>query len=541
MKRFIVILVFLFPIISLQGQQVPRDQVVIEVGTGTWCQYCPGAAMGIEDLLANGYNVAAVKYHSGDSYQTPSSVARINYYNITGFPTAWFDGVYSVIGGSNTQSMYPNYVPYVNQRNAVLSSFTISISGGCTGLQYNVAIIANKVASYSQNSLRLHLALTESHIPEFWQGQTEVNHAMRIMVPDHNGTLLDFTNQNQHTVNLSFTADPSWEIQNCELIAFLQNPVTKEIAQGTKIPLMNLLPTLNHDLAMRSITNIPSGACQGWLKPVLVIANYGSAIVTSAQIKVKINNDTEYMHNWSGNLPYLAKDTFELDTLLFTPLTNNQITAEIMNVNGQPDLNPANNTLAKSFGTVSQNFKSPVTLVLKTDNSPEETTWELVNSGGTILYSGGPYTEPNKLFFVTMNLSDDCYRFIIHDSGKNGICCSNGNGLYKLVDKNNLTIVSGKDFLMSESTDFRTATTTGLPGFKENDLTYTLNHNMLTIRSLATEPVEVSIHDVSGKRVLSAILPGGWGEISLESQAKGVYILKLMQGNVLKRYKIVVE
>jgi len=491
--------------------------------------------------LANGYNVAAVKYHSGDSYQTPASVARINYYNITGFPTAWFDGVYSVVGGSNTQSMYPNYVPYVNQRNAVLSSFTLSISGSCTGLQYDVTINANKVASYSQNSLRLHLALTESHIPEFWQGQTEVNHAMRIMVPDHNGTLLDFSSQNQHTVNLTFTADPTWEIQNCELIAFLQNPVSKEIVQGTKIPLMNLLPTLNHDLAMRSITNIPAGACQGWLKPVLVIANYGSETVTNAQIKVKINTDPSYIYNWSGNLPYLAKDTFELDTLLFTPLTNNHITAEIMSVNGQPDLNAANDSLSKTFGVATQNFKSPVSLVLKTDNRPEETTWELVNSGGTVLYSGGPYTEPNKLFFVTMNLPDDCFRFIIHDSGKNGICCSNGNGLYKLVDKNNLTIVSGKDFLMSESTDFRTATTTGLPAFEENDVTYTLNHYILTIESPATEPVAVNIFDISGKKVLSASLPGGWGQINLENQARGIYVLKLLQGNTVRHFKIIIE
>lgn len=37
---------------------VPREMVVLEIGTGTWCPYCPGASMGAHDLLEAGYNVA---------------------------------------------------------------------------------------------------------------------------------------------------------------------------------------------------------------------------------------------------------------------------------------------------------------------------------------------------------------------------------------------------------------------------------------------------------------------------------------------------
>ncbi|MGC8866478.1 MAG: Omp28-related outer membrane protein [Bacteroidales bacterium] len=543
MKKFILTSIFyLLLVVILQGQQVPRDQVVIEVGTGTWCQYCPGAAMAIEDLLNNGYNVAAIKYHSGDSYQTPASIARINYYNITGFPTAWFDGTYNVVGGSNNQSMYPYYLPYVNQRNSVLSSFTLSISGNCTGLQYNVTIQANKVASYNQNNLRLHLALTESHIPEFWQGQSEVNHAMRIMVPDYNGTLLDFSSQNQQTVNLTFNADPSWEIQNCELIAFLQNPTTKEIVQGTKIPLMNVLPTLDHDLGLRSLTNIPADACQEWLKPVLVMANYGSQNVQNATLQVKIN-EVPFIVNWSGNLPYLGRDTFELDTLHFSLAGTNQVIARVLTVNGQPDQNAVNDSLIIQFTEATQYYKSPVTLVLKTDNNPQETTWELVNSHGEVLYTGGPYQEPNKLFFVNMNLSpNDCYRFVIHDAGKNGICCSHGSGLYKLVDVNNQTIISGKDFLMSESTDFKTGTATVLlEQDLKQELFYTLEQRTLRVYSNNNIPVEVVLFDLSGKSILSGLLTAGIAEINLQNQPRGIYILQLVQGTKIKHYKIVLE
>lgn len=325
------------------------------------------------------------------------------------------------------------------------------------------------------------------------------------------------------------------------MIAFLQNPETREIVQGTKTPLMSLAPSLNYDLGLRSSTNIPAAICQEWLRPVLVIVNYGSETATSAQIKPKINNNDEYLYDWSGNLPFLAKDTFELDTLLFNSLDSNLINAKILSVNGLPDQNTTNDSLPVSFGITSQFFKSPVSLVLKTDNSPQETTWELVNNGGQVLYNGGPYTEPNKLFIVNMNLNDDCYRFIIHDEGKNGICCSNGSGLYKLVDKNNLTIVSGKNFLMSESTDFRISSITGISEKEENKLTYSLIDNLLTVQSLAFEPVEIAIFNFSGRKIMNAIVPGGFGQLNLRNQPTGVYVLKMMQGNTLKYYKICIQ
>jgi len=54
----------------------PKDQIVLEIGTGTWCVYCPGAAMGAHDLIENGHNVSVIKYHSGDSYEIPVSASQ---------------------------------------------------------------------------------------------------------------------------------------------------------------------------------------------------------------------------------------------------------------------------------------------------------------------------------------------------------------------------------------------------------------------------------------------------------------------------------
>ena len=112
---------------------VPRNLVVVEIATGTWCPYCPGAAMGADDLITNSNPAAIIENHNGDNYANTYSNARNSYYGISGFPTAMFDGLNPVEGGSNTQSMYPQYLTRVNARMAIPSKYTISATGSITG------------------------------------------------------------------------------------------------------------------------------------------------------------------------------------------------------------------------------------------------------------------------------------------------------------------------------------------------------------------------------------------------------------------------
>ncbi|MFZ1518400.1 MAG: T9SS type A sorting domain-containing protein [Ignavibacteriaceae bacterium] len=219
-----------------------RGMVILEIGTGTWCQYCPGAAMGAHDLLTNGQEVGVIKYHNGDSFTNTYSDARNNYYGISGYPTAVFDGVENVIGGSNTQSMYTTYLPIYDVRKAKNSAYSIEIFGQNNGLDYSLTLRvtkhANVPASYS--NLVLHLALTESDIAFNWQGQTMVHNAERLMIPNELGIALDFTSGNIVDINLNFTMNSNWVADNCELVSFIQNLDGKEILQGTKIAVTDL-------------------------------------------------------------------------------------------------------------------------------------------------------------------------------------------------------------------------------------------------------------------------------------------------------------
>ncbi len=75
MKKTLLALSLIIATFILFGQQVERDKVLLEIGTGTWCTYCPGAAMGADDLIANGHPVAVIEYHNGDNFANTYSNA----------------------------------------------------------------------------------------------------------------------------------------------------------------------------------------------------------------------------------------------------------------------------------------------------------------------------------------------------------------------------------------------------------------------------------------------------------------------------------
>jgi len=241
MKKVILSLALAFLSVFAVAQQIPREMVLLEIGTGTWCVYCPGAAMGADDLIANNHPVAVIENHNGDPFANQYSNARNSFYGISGYPTAYFDGQNPHVGGSASQSLYPQYVAKVNARLAVPTSFKVDIFGTNTGSQYNIKVRVQKVAAYTGN-LVVHLALTESEIAYNWQNQNHLNFVNRLMVPNQNGTPLTIDVGQTVDIDLTFTFNNSWVAEHSELVAWVQNNSTKEVVHSNKVALLDLDP-----------------------------------------------------------------------------------------------------------------------------------------------------------------------------------------------------------------------------------------------------------------------------------------------------------
>ena len=92
-------------------------------------------------------------------------------------------------------------------------------------------------------------------------------------------------------------------------------------------------------------------------------------------------------------------------------------------------------------------------LTILTDNYPGEITWDLADSTGAIVASGGPYADAATTLVENFCAGEGCYTLTMYDSFGDGICCAYGAGNYDLTI-DGTTVASGGDYGASESTTF---------------------------------------------------------------------------------------
>jgi PKD repeat protein len=123
----------------------------------------------------------------------------------------------------------------------------------------------------------------------------------------------------------------------------------------------------------------------------------------------------------------------------------------IVSANNSADLNNSNDDLAVSFTIVDG---EEITVSILTDDYGDETTWEVEDSQGNVVASGGGYDD-NTQYTIPNCLADGCYTFTIYDSYGDGICCGQyGDGAYELLSPNGDLMGEGGEFEDEESIEF---------------------------------------------------------------------------------------
>jgi len=547
MKKILILVAVIFISVNfISAQQVEREMVILEIGTGTWCQYCPGAAMGADDLIENGQDVAVVEYHGGDDYENSYSLSRISYYGITGYPTAKFDGMLTVPGGSSTQSMYSSYLPKYNQRKAILSSFTLAVEGANSGLElYDINVSIEKVAEYTGDNLVLHAVLTESHIEEFWQGQPELNFVERLMIPNQYGTILDFSQSNTLEIPLQFIKAADWNYEHCELVLFVQNKNSKEILQAKKVNILEFVTTNQYDAALINISMLPDAICDGSLEPKITIKNTGIDNLTSVDIEYNVNNGENEIFSWAGNLAYLETETFTLPQIDFAVELSNILNVTTSNPNGNTDQYPANDTQTALIPEAEET-PSEVKLFLRTDIHPEETTWEILDNNNELVYSGGPYSQSGQVIQEVFNLnSSECYKFNLYDDGGDGLKTP---GMAILYYGTNTYIAQWMGFESYKSIQFKTESGVGIEQMTDfeslNIFPNPFSETMEVDFNLSEQQnVSLCVFNIIGEIVYKTDegkLEAGNHKLKIEREnlISGVYFLKIAFGEKVATRKI---
>merc|ERR1719232_695071 len=98
--------------------------------------------------------------------------------------------------------------------------------------------------------------------------------------------------------------------------------------------------------------------------------------------------------------------------------------------------------------SLTDNSYAAVTIGVKTDDYPAETTWNIVSDqyNDSFVVECGPYLESHTLYETSVDLCMTTENeFCIYDSWGDGICCSHGQGNY-YITKGEIVLVEGGDF-----------------------------------------------------------------------------------------------
>jgi hypothetical protein len=182
--------------------------------------------------------------------------------------------------------------------------------------------------------------------------------------------------------------------------------------------------------------------------------NRGTSPLTAAVITYSVNGGPQQTINWNGNL---AKDKYAIISIP-SGSGAGSISANITSVNGTTDQRATNNSASVVLGNTVPVSSTNFTFELQLDYYGSETTWDLKNSAGTILYSGGNYpdTDPNFPALLTENWTlplNDCYTFTINDSYGDGIYID--EGFYRIKNSAGAIIVAGQEFTDIQQKQFK--------------------------------------------------------------------------------------
>lgn len=274
---------------------IARDVVLFEVTTCTGCYYCPGAALGMEDLVSNGKNVAVIEYHNNWNGADPYTISEGEtrggtYYNdyVTGNPTTIADGTIFLSSGDHTTSLYSTFLPWYDKRMARNSIHDLDMTIVKTGVDtYTATIVASQNFDTYSSNLYLRTALTESEIAYSWQGQTELNYVCRDMYPSVTGTVLDFSSDSSQTVTINFST-AGFVSDNCEFVAFVQYDGNKDVTKAAVIDLSTVIGIEEANNSTWSIYPNPANdqiTIAGMEKAQYEIVNINGQVVMSGMIE----------------------------------------------------------------------------------------------------------------------------------------------------------------------------------------------------------------------------------------------------------------
>ena len=481
-----------------------NKNVVLEEFTGIYCGFCPdGHVIGQGIHTANPNDVFLINIHTG-GYANPNGPNDPDFNTIFGSAIGNASGLAGYPAGTVNRATFSTIAPQGSAGSTALSRgdwaaasalimaepseinvaaqasydmgtgiltvntesyFTAAGSAG--GYNLHVAVVMNNVAGPQSGAQNYNPG---GIIPGPWNPTYNHQHMMVHLMDGATGLEYNVVTAgtfvpNTHTwtvpAQMQGTGQgstngffPDHDPTNFDVVAYVVEGATNTIVTGFQAAVIPIFPNAyDANVTASSANNV---VCVSETDIEITFRNYGSQALTSLDLTYDINGGTPATYNWTGNMIPGAQETVTIPNVSFSPVANvgqtpgNVVTWTASNPNGQVDQNASNNSSSSTFthwdlsGEVLNGIDDGIiNISLLTDGYGSETTWEIKAEDGTVIGSGGPYsnnTQYNETAFVNPT---ECFTFSLYDSYGDGMCCNNGVGSALVTDQSNNVVFEG--------------------------------------------------------------------------------------------------
>jgi hypothetical protein len=303
-KLFTLLAVALTLPMWAQTALVPR-RVLIEEFTQASCPPCAAQNPTFNQTLAdNAQYLTPIKYQTDwpgydpMNEHNPSEVqTRVDYYGVTGVPNGRQNGVLEVF------PMTAYDAPTIETAYNTLTPVTIVLNHTVAPTKDAVDITVSVTSTQTlTGTLQLRVAVTEGTL-NFWSppgtnGELDFFNVMKKMLPDANGTTTgDFAANETKTYTFSWPLQNFYNLNQVEVVAWLQDDATKEVWQSE-----HSAPNTNFPDASVILLSDASLACQSNLTPAITVINTNADALTNASIAYTFDGGAEQTYDWTGNI-----------------------------------------------------------------------------------------------------------------------------------------------------------------------------------------------------------------------------------------------
>lgn len=179
--------------------------------------------------------------------------------------------------------------------------------------------------------------------------------------------------------------------------------------------------------------------CDDIVEAEAIVYNHGEETITELEIEVIVNDLSVDIIDAEVNIPFEQEGivTIAIDDNL---QQNNNITLNLLDINGQQDEDLSNNS-ATTSASLDSNYDI-ITLLINADDYPQETSWKLLDESNQII-AAGALDNDTEVFTEDICVDySSCFSLYVYDSYGDGICCGYGFGDFLIMDSSDNIVLS---------------------------------------------------------------------------------------------------